>query len=44
MPLLNAFGWLTSDRSVMVTVSEPLATAAAITCTSELMTTVPFGS
>src|SRR6185312_6409384 len=31
VPLLNAFGWLTSERSVIETVSDPLATAAANT-------------
>ena len=34
-------GWLTSWRSVMVTESEPCATAAGHTRTCELMTTVP---
>ena len=30
-----------SSAALSVTVSDPLATAAAITCTSELITTVP---
>ena len=41
VPWVNEFGWLTSSRSVIVTDSEPCATAAAITRTCELMTTVP---
>ena len=41
VPLVKGLGWLTSWRSVIVTDSEPWATAAAVTCTCELMTTVP---
>ena len=37
----NALGWLTSVRSVIVTDSEPCATAAGFTRTAEPITTVP---
>ena len=40
-PLEKAPGWLTAVRSVMVTDSEPCATAAGDTRTAEPITTVP---